>query len=110
MICVQQSPYLWSIMVDNDGALKMEAAFDRIWDRIETHEGEMFLQTGGMGFSYEFEGCHITINENGVKIPRSEFYQVFCLPQMNKNDLIAQLRAPYYTRAIMKDRRIKREA
>ena len=57
----------------------LDKEFDTIWSRIEKHSKEPFVDSKGNEFSYEFNGCHVTIPRENKRIPRSEFYRAYKL-------------------------------
>lgn len=45
--------------------------FQRVWERMQRHAGEVFTTTGGLDVTYSVPGNHVRIVRDGREINRS---------------------------------------
>jgi hypothetical protein len=78
-----------------------------VWQRIETHAGEQFMQIRGGKFIYEVIGGHVVPDRTNQQIPKSHFEKALVLLPLENTVRIQHLRGPSYIYAILMDDRIR---
>jgi hypothetical protein len=81
--------------------------FERIWQRIEAHAGERFVQIRGGEFTYEVHSGCVWPDRTNRALARSQFEQAFALMPVENTVPLQRLQGPSYLYAILMDRRIR---
>jgi len=83
------------------------ASLEIVWQRIETHAGEQFMQIRGGKFIYEVIGGRVVPDRTNQQIPKTHFEKAFALLPLENTVRIQHLRGPSYIYAILMDDRIR---
>jgi hypothetical protein len=81
--------------------------FDQVWNRIETHAGEVFIQIRGGEFTYQIVSGQVIPDRTNQQIPKSQFEEAFGLVPLPDTTSVQHLRGPSYIYAILMDNRIR---
>ncbi len=83
-------------------------SIDEIWNRIKSHEGEIFCQIRGKKFIYSVIGSALIPEGINQNIPRAHFKKALVLLPLENTVPVQHLRGPSYIYAILMDKRIRR--
>lgn len=84
--------------------------FDRVWRRIEEHEGEEFRQVRGQVFAYRIEDGQLRPSTVNQVLARSQFEKAYQRMPVSGPGQFNDLRGPAYLFAILSDPRIRAES
>jgi hypothetical protein len=84
------------------------ATVDEVWQRIQRHAGEEFVQKRGQRFTYTFLGGRIELSTTNRTVSRRDFERALDrVPVLGPGEF-QDLNAPSYLYAILHDDRISR--
>ncbi len=86
------------------------SGFDALWALIENSAGEVISTKRGQGFTYKTDSGYLTIEENGVRIPRSQFKKALEQWAQNGPSNLRGVYAPSVVWAVLADQRILKNA
>ena len=85
----------------------MSSNIERIWRRIEAHEGETFRQIRGGEFTYRVAGQRLILIRTNHHVSRAHIEEALALVPLENTVPVHHLRAPSYIFAILMDERIR---
>lgn len=81
--------------------------FDRVWQRIVNHAGEVFRTTTGLEFTYRIQGSGFYPSRTEYRIGESDFEKAYQLvPIEGPGDISDLVRGSSYVWAVLHDPRI----
>lgn len=81
--------------------------FEIVWNRIASHEREVFRQIRGGEFRYLMDGNGIIPDRTNHRFPKTEIQEAFRRMPMKNTVPLQDLRGPSYLYAILMDDRIR---
>ena len=81
--------------------------FEGIWERISSHQGDVFRQIRGKTFTYTVSHSSVTPSTVNQNIPRGDFEKAVSFLPLENTVLVQHLRGPSYIYAILMDERIR---
>ena len=85
----------------------MKPHFERVWQRILAHEGEIFHTKTGCEFHYRIEGSHFIQDRTKWNITKQDFEKAFaCVPIDGPGGINSLVQGPAYVWAVLHDPRI----
>ena len=81
--------------------------FDEIWERIEKHAGETFVQIRGEKFTYSVKKSQVVPDRTNRNLPKSDFRKASAMLPLKNTVPVQQLQGPSYIYAILMDNRIR---
>lgn len=81
--------------------------FSNVWNKIVSHEGEIFTQIRGKEFTYSIVGNSIVPSTTNRNIHMNQFEKAYDLMPLKNTSTIQDLQGPSNLYAILTDSRIK---
>lgn len=86
---------------------KEDNMFSNVWNKIVSHEGQVFTQIRGKEFTYRIVGNSIIPSTTNRNIHMNQFEKAYELMPLKNTSTIQNLQGPSYLFAILTDNRIK---
>jgi hypothetical protein len=99
---------MFVVVTDERSCRVSRAAFEIVWARIVSLEGEPFTQILGQQFEFEIHGNLLQLSTTNQAISRSQMEAAYELAPLQSTTSVQHLRAPSYIYAILMDPRVRR--
>lgn len=81
--------------------------FDRVWQKILNHEGDLFHTITGLDFVYRIQGDVLNTNRTRYNLSKGNFQAAFdMMPLSSPGQMSRKIRGSSYVCAILNDPRI----
>ncbi|HPY98623.1 MAG: hypothetical protein BWX78_00999 [Firmicutes bacterium ADurb.Bin099] len=82
--------------------------FQKIWENIKTHEGEVFKTKRNLPFTYTVEGNYVIPSRTDYPLHKTQFVKALEVDNLTGPGKINKIvRGPAYVYGILKDPRIR---